>query len=37
MGEAVLASTAAPTMFPAVSVDGALHADGASSPMPLIF
>lgn len=26
--EAVLASTAAPTMFPAVNVDGALHADG---------
>lgn len=27
--EAVMASTAAPTMFPAVQVDGALHADGA--------
>lgn len=27
--EAVLASTAAPTMFPAVPVDGVLHADGA--------
>lgn len=27
--EAVLASTAAPTMFPAIPVDGVLHADGA--------
>ncbi|MBV0891026.1 patatin-like phospholipase family protein [Paracoccus sp. Z118] len=27
--EAVLASTAAPTMFPAVAVEGVLHADGA--------